>query len=61
MGEVFICPCCNRVVKLEHFSCKAGEKGGMNGKGKSKARSSEVARAAALKRWENRRRRGKIV
>lgn len=45
------CPCCGEMVLPEHFSCRSGHKGGKSGTGEAKARSSEQARKAALKRW----------
>jgi hypothetical protein len=48
------CPCCGKAVSKSHFSCQSGAKGGAAGTGKSKARSSEQARANVMKRWEKR-------
>ena len=46
-----ICPCCLEEVEPEHFACKMGSKGGKNGTGEVKARTSEQARKAADARW----------
>lgn len=37
---------------VSRYLSKIGKKGGMAGKGKAKARSSEQARAAVQARWE---------
>ena len=47
----FHCPCCDKDVGPEHFSCKSGEKGGKAGRGESKRRDSGKMRVAALLRW----------
>lgn len=50
-----ICPCCGKKnVNKNHFACHTGSKGGKAGTGASKARTTEQARAAALKRWDGR-------
>ncbi len=50
-----ICPCCGREVDELHFACRHGAKGGASGRGTSKARSSEQARAAVMARWAKKR------
>lgn len=45
------CPACEQMVEKEHFACCMGAKGGKAGKGASKARSSDQARAAVNARW----------
>jgi ribosomal protein S5 len=40
------------VVKKNKAAAALGQKGGKAGTGKAKARTTEQARAAALKRWE---------
>ena len=45
-----ICPECKKKVAREHFACASGAKGG-RATGKNKARSTILARAAALARW----------
>ena len=49
-----VCPCCGESVSDEHFACRSGAKGGAAGRGESKARTSEQARAAAEARWGKR-------
>jgi hypothetical protein len=44
-----------RAAKRELSHAELSAKGGSAGTGKAKARSSEAARAAVLKRWENHR------
>lgn len=51
----YVCPCCGREVDELHFACKHGAKGGASGRGASKARSSEQARAAVMARWSKKR------
>ena len=51
---MYKCPCCGKDVSMEHFSCKAGEKGGKSGRGDSKRRDPEKMRRAALLRWHRR-------
>jgi len=43
------CPRCGREVQETHYACGMGAKGGRSRV--NKARSSEQARAAALRRW----------
>lgn len=50
------CPMCEKEVGEEHFACKSGAKGGTSGRGASKARTSEQARAAVEARWRKRKR-----
>jgi hypothetical protein len=53
--ELYWCPICKVQVGAEHFACRSGELGGKAGTGKSKARSSAQATAAALIRWHRKR------
>lgn len=41
-------------MNLKQYFSKIGSKGGSSGKGKSKARTSKQARAAAKARWSKR-------
>jgi len=52
------CPVCNATVTASHFACHSGAKGGAT-KGKSKARTSEQARAAVMARWAKHKKKAK--
>ncbi len=48
--KTYQCPCCEKRQPAKHFSCASGATGG-KAKGPRKARSPELARAAAHARW----------